>query len=504
VHRRRGAAVGHMGDVDLGGELEQFAGEMRQAAGAGGREVELARLFLGERDQLLHVVGGDAGRHHQHFRHFGDQRDGREILERVVGHLLHAGRDGERAGADDADGVAVGLGLGDHVGAEHAGLAGAVLDHDGLLEDLGHALRDHARDHVVRPARRERHDQPDGLARKALRRRQRRREQGTSDQQRSQEFHGHPPQTVLSLSGNVAAARHSVYTRPPSAARRSMTGKIDLLVLEGDGIGPEIMAATLAVLRAAARAFALDLAFESETIGWAAHRMAGTTLPPAVIDKAKAAAGVLLGPVSHNEYPPPEQGGRNPSGELRKALDLYANIRPARSRTGFPPRCGKPVDLVIVRENTEGFYADRSMHLGHGEFMPTPDLALAVRKITRQGSTRIAESAFRLAMQRRNKVTAVHKANVLRVSDGLYLECVRAVAARHPQVAYEERIIDAMAALLVRDASQFDVVVTTNMYGDILSDEASEIAGSLGLAASLNAGAEHGVAQAQHGSAPDI
>jgi 3-isopropylmalate dehydrogenase len=136
--------------------------------------------------------------------------------------------------------------------------------------------------------------------------------------------------------------------------------------------------------------------------------------------------------------------------------------------------------------------------------MPTPDLALAVRKITRQGSTRIAEAAFKLALQRRKKVTAVHKANVLRVSDGLFLECVRAVAARYPQVAYEERIIDAMAALLIRDASPFDVVVTTNMYGDILSDEASEIAGSLGLAASLNAGAEHAVAQAQHGSAPDI
>ena len=131
-------------------------------------------------------------------------------------------------------------------------------------------------------------------------------------------------------------------------------------------------------------------------------------------------------------------------------------------------------------------------------------LAIAMRKITRQGSTRIAESAFKLALQRRKKVTAVHKANVLRVSDGLYLECVRAVAARYSQVQYEERIIDAMAALLIRDASQFDVVVTTNMYGDILSDEASEIAGSLGLAASLNAGAEHGVAQAQHGSAPDI
>ena len=213
---------------------------------------------------------------------------------------------------------------------------------------------------------------------------------------------------------------------------------------------------------------------------------------------------MLLGPVSHNEYPPVAKGGLNPSGELRKRLDLYANIRPARSRPGFPPRCGSAVDLVIVRENTEGFYADRSMHLGPGEFMPTPDLALAMRKITRQGSTRIAEAAFELAMRRRKKVTAVHKANVLRVSDGLYLECVRAVAARYPDVAYEERIIDAMAALLVRDASQFDVVVTTNMYGDILSDEASEIAGSLGLAASLNAGSEHAVAQAQHGSAPDI
>ena len=223
-----------------------------------------------------------------------------------------------------------------------------------------------------------------------------------------------------------------------------------------------------------------------------------------MLEKAKAAHGVLLGPVSHNEYPPVNEGGLNPSGELRKRLDLYANIRPARSRAGFPPRCGSTVDLVIVRENTEGFYADRSMFVGPGEFMPTPDLALAVRKITREGSTRIAEAAFKLALQRRKKVTAVHKANVLRVSDGLYLECVRAVATKYPQVQYEERIIDAMAALLIRDASQFDVVVTTNMYGDILSDEASEIAGSLGLAASLNAGAEHAVAQAQHGSAPDI
>jgi isocitrate/isopropylmalate dehydrogenase len=277
-----------------------------------------------------------------------------------------------------------------------------------------------------------------------------------------------------------------------------------LVIMEGDGIGPEICAATLVVLRAADRGFGLGLALTPAAIGLAALRREGTTFPMAAFEAAQAADGVVLGPVSHNDYPPVAAGGLNPSGELRKRLDLFANVRPARTRGGFPPRCGSPVDLVIVRENTEGFYADRSMFLGPGEFMPTPDLALAVRKVTRAGSTRIAEAAFALAMRRRKKLTAVHKANVLRVSDGLFLECVRAVAARFPAVAYEERIIDAMAALLVRDAGAFDVVVTTNMFGDILSDQACEIAGSLGLGASLNAGSDHAVAQAQHGSAPDI
>jgi isocitrate/isopropylmalate dehydrogenase len=277
-----------------------------------------------------------------------------------------------------------------------------------------------------------------------------------------------------------------------------------LVVMEGDGIGPEISAATIAVLHEADRMFALGLTFTTASVGFPALRQHGTTFPPAALEAAQAADGVILGPVSHNDYPPVAQGGLNPSGELRKRLDLFANIRPARTRGGFPPRCGSPVDLVIVRENTEGFYADRSMFQGSGEFMPTPDLALAVRKITRAGSTRIAEAAFGLAMRRRKHLTAVHKANVLRVSDGLFLECVRAVAARFPAVTYEERIIDAMAALLVRDASVFDVVVTTNMFGDILSDQACEIAGSLGLGASLNAGSAHAVAQAQHGSAPDI
>ena len=279
---------------------------------------------------------------------------------------------------------------------------------------------------------------------------------------------------------------------------------VHLLVLPGDGIGPEISAATVDVLTAAAGIAGFPLEFTQADIGFASLAAQGTTFTDTVFAQAQAADGVVLGPVSHNEYPPPEQGGLNPSGQLRRRLDLYANIRPARVRPGLAPRCGIPFDLVVVRENTEGFYADRTMHVGTGEVMPTPDLAMAFRKVTRQGSLRIAESAFKLAMQRRRKVTAVHKANVLRVSDGLFLECVRQVAAAHPDVAYEEQLIDAMAALLIRDPSPYDVIVTTNMFGDILSDEASELSGSLGLAASLNAGAGHGVAQAQHGSAPGL
>ena len=274
-----------------------------------------------------------------------------------------------------------------------------------------------------------------------------------------------------------------------------------LVVMEGDGIGPEITAATLGVLRAADRAFGLGLRFTPVTIGHASLRANGTTLTEAAFEAARDADGVVLGPVSHHEYPPVEQGGINPSGALRKRLDLYANIRPAKSRAGIPPKCGVPVDLVIVRENTEGFYADRNMFVGSGEFMPTPDVALSVRKITRQGCTRIAEAAFALAMRRRKKVTAVHKANVLRVSENFFLDCVREVGARYPTVAYEEVIVDAMAAMLVRDASRYDVIVTTNMFGDILSDQASEIAGSLGLAASINhgVGARRGAGAARLG-----
>ena len=283
-----------------------------------------------------------------------------------------------------------------------------------------------------------------------------------------------------------------------------MAQQLKILLLQGDGIGPEIVAATRQILEAVNTRFALNLVFETADIGFAALEKHGTTFPESVLEKAREADGVVLGPVSHNDYPPANEGGLNPSGELRKQLDLYTNIRPARAVAGIQPLCGKAIDLIIVRENTEGFYADRSMHLGHGEFMPTPDLALSMRKVSRHASMRICKQAFELAQQRNKKITVVHKANVLRVSDGLFLECARQVSQDYPEVEYQEQLIDAMAALLVRDSSVFDVIVTTNMYGDILSDLASEIAGGLGMAGSLNYGGVHAVAQAQHGSAPTI
>ena len=229
----------------------------------------------------------------------------------------------------------------------------------------------------------------------------------------------------------------------------------------------------------------------------------GTTLPDAVMKRIPEVDGVILGPVSHYEYPIRDKGGINPSGELRVKFELYANIRPCRSREGLSI-LRRPMDLVIVRENTEGFYSDRNMFAGSGEFMPDPDMAFSIRKITAKGSARVARTAFELARGRRKKVTAVHKANVVKLSDGLFLREVRKVAAEFPDVDLEELIVDATAALLIRSPDRFDVVVTTNMFGDILSDEASELSGSLGLGGSINVGDAICVAQAQHGSAPDI
>jgi 3-isopropylmalate dehydrogenase len=162
------------------------------------------------------------------------------------------------------------------------------------------------------------------------------------------------------------------------------------------------------------------------------------------------------------------------------------------------------MDLVIMRECTEGFYPDRNMHQGSGEFMPVPGVALSIRKITARACERIARRAFELAAKRKKLVTAVHKQNVFRVTDGLYLDTVRAVAREFPGVKLEEEIVDAMAAKLVRHPERYDVVLATNFYADILSDLASELSGSLGLAGSVNAGDSLCAAQAQHGSAPDI
>lgn len=279
-----------------------------------------------------------------------------------------------------------------------------------------------------------------------------------------------------------------------------------LLVLPCDGIGPEIVSASLHVLRAADRRFGLRLQYDEEAVGFESLHRFGTTLREEVLEKSRACDGVILGTMSHADYPPPDKGGRNISAAYRVGLDLYANVRPARSRPYLPTnmREGRSMDLVIMREATEGFYADRNMARGWGEVMPSPDMALSIRKITRHCSERIARRAFELAMTRRKKVTAIHKANCFLMTDGLFLECVRGVAKEFPEVQLDEMLVDAATAHLVRAPERFDVIVATNFYGDILSDLASELSGSLGLAGSVMAGDTLCCAQAQHGSAPAI
>jgi 3-isopropylmalate dehydrogenase len=278
------------------------------------------------------------------------------------------------------------------------------------------------------------------------------------------------------------------------------------LVLPGDGIGPEIVEASIQVLNAADKKFGLNISYDYEDIGFVSLKKHGTTLREDVLQGARAYDGILLGTQSHADYPAPEKGGRNISAAFRVGLDLYANVRPAKTRTYLPSnmREGKVMDLVIMREATEGFYVDRNMHKGWGEMMPTPDLAIAVRKITRHASMRIAQRAFELAMTRKKKVTAIHKANSFHMTDGLFLECARTVAKDFPEVEFNDLLVDASTAWMVKNPERFDVLVAENFYGDILSDLASELSGSLGLAGSIMAGDDLCCAQAQHGSAPDI
>jgi 3-isopropylmalate dehydrogenase len=278
---------------------------------------------------------------------------------------------------------------------------------------------------------------------------------------------------------------------------------MQLLVLPGDGIGPEITAATLAVLRAASERFRLNLTLIEEPVGHQSLRQFGTTVRPELLAAARAADGLILGPTATYDFKDEARGEINPSMFFRKQLDLFANIRPARTYPGVPDRVGS-FDLIVVRENTEGFYADRNMQAGSGEILVTSDVVISLRRITRPACNRIARVAFELAERRRKKVTIVHKANVLKIGDGMFIEECRNVAKDFPAIAVEDVIVDAMMAHVVRTPQRFDVIVTTNMYGDILSDLTAELSGSLGLGGSLNAGHEHAMAQAAHGSAPDI
>lgn len=277
---------------------------------------------------------------------------------------------------------------------------------------------------------------------------------------------------------------------------------MQLLVLPGDGIGPEITEATLAVLRAASARFKLDLKFEEAAAGYAGLKKHNHTIHPDIVARAKQVDGIMLGPTSALDYKDPLREV-NPSMQMRKSLDLFANVRPARTYAGLPSKFGE-FDLVVMRENTEGFYADRNMEEGRGEMMVTKDVAISLRRITRECCERIARAGFELARTRRKHVTLVHKQNVLRVTEALFLDACRTIARDFPDVKVDEILIDAMMAHVVRNPQRFDVIVTTNMYGDIISDLTAELSGSLGLGGSLNHSDKYGMAQAQHGSAPDI
>ncbi len=280
-------------------------------------------------------------------------------------------------------------------------------------------------------------------------------------------------------------------------------------VLLGDGIGPEVVPVAQAVASEAARVCHLAVEWVQLPVGLAAYEEFGDTLPQQTVDTLRTCQGWILGPVEHHRYDPRQPGMRNPSGFLRKHFDLYANVRPARTWPGVPSRY-EHVDLVVVRENTEDVYPDRNVLEGDAELRVTEDVVVSLRVVTRRACLRIARYAFTLATQRAAqrgrpaRVTAVHKANVLRRGDGLFLECCREVAAQFPEVTFEDVHVDAASYFLVRDPVRYDVLVTPNLFGDILSDQAAGLVGSLGLAPSLNVGDRYAMAQAVHGSAPDI
>ncbi|HST45903.1 MAG TPA: isocitrate dehydrogenase [Luteimonas sp.] len=265
-----------------------------------------------------------------------------------------------------------------------------------------------------------------------------------------------------------------------------------ITVIRGDGIGPEIMDATLSVLDA----MQLGLDYEDADAGLVALERHGELLPQATMDSIRRNRIALKSPLTT----PVGEGFSSINVELRKRFDLYANVRPAKSFPNTKSRFPTGVDLVTVRENTEGAY------IGEGQ-MVTEDGATAtlVQRITRHGSERIVRYAFDLARRTgRRKVTVVHKANILKSTSGLFLKVAREVAALYPEIECNEMIVDNTCMQLVMRPEQFDIIVTTNLFGDIISDLCAGLVGGLGMAPGANIGLDAAIFEAVHGSAPDI
>ena len=279
---------------------------------------------------------------------------------------------------------------------------------------------------------------------------------------------------------------------------------LKLGILEGDDIGLEVVPETIKVMRAAAKKTGLSVEWHDVPIGRKAYDELGYTMPPGTLEKLDTLDGWVLGPIGHQAYPKGKPNAINPHPILRKHYDLFANIRPAKSYPGLPSLY-KDVDLIIVRENNEGFPPDRNVFMGNGEFRPSPDMTIGIRVITREGSRKVARAAFELARTRpRKKMTSVHKDTVFKLACGMFAEECRALAKEYPDIEYNEVLVDTFGMKLVMKPQQFDVVVTTNTFGDILSDVAAGLVGGLGLAPGLSAGPQRAMAQATHGSAPDI
>jgi isocitrate dehydrogenase (NAD+) len=262
-----------------------------------------------------------------------------------------------------------------------------------------------------------------------------------------------------------------------------------ITLVPGDGIGPEVTDAVVRILQASG----VSIAWEHHLAGLLAFERSGQTLPVELIESIRRNKVALKGPVTT----PIAQGFTSVNVGLRKALDLYSNLRPVWNLPGVDARF-QGVDLVIVRENTEDLYAGL-------EHEVVPGVVESLKIITERASTRIARFAFAHARTHgRRRVTAIHKANIMKLSDGLFLECARSVAREYGDITYDERIVDAACMHLVMNPSQFDVLLLPNLYGDIVSDLCAGLVGGLGVVGAANLGTEIGVFEAVHGSAPDI